>query len=260
MIFLNDTFSFELSGNNIYFYYANGKSRAIGKEFHTFYEIILFLDGKANLITDKLNMEIVPKRIIIIPKETYHQLIIKGNENNYLRCVFQFDNTPFLQADLSDVKVFNIDQKIETLYGILMDKAKNSAKDTDIILKSVLALITDNLSQKEITIPATAHGSLATMAVEFINQNIEKKFTSNDIAESLHISLSTLQHTFKKEMQIPLYQYILKRRLVTARQQILSGIPATNTAIDLGFSDYSGFYKQYKKLFGVTPSQTEKQQ
>ena len=258
MIFLNKTFFYELGGENIYFYYASGKSKAMGKEFHTFYEIILFLEGEAHLITDKLNMEIEPDTVILIPKETYHQLIIKGNENNYLRCVFQFDSTPFLQTDLSDIKVFKINKKIETLYNILIDKAKAKAKNPDITLKSALALITDNLPKKEAIMPVTEHVGLAAKVVEYINQNIDKQFTSNDIANKLHISLSTLQHNFKKEMQIPLYQYILKKRLVVARQQILSGIPATNVAANLGFSDYSGFYKQYKKLFGVTPSQTEK--
>lgn len=242
----------------MYFYYASGKSRAIGKEFHTFHEIILFLDGKARLITDKLNMEIKPNTIIVIPKETFHQLIIKGNANNYLRCVIQFDNTPFLQAELSEVKIFKSNQIIENLFGILIDKAQNGTKTADVILKSALALITANLPQKETTIPVTEHSRLATNAIEFITQNIEKPFTSSDIASYLHVSLSTLQHTFKKEMQIPLYQYILKKRLLIARQRILNGIPATNVAMDLGFSDYSGFYKQYKKLFGVTPSQTEK--
>lgn len=258
MIFLDKTFYFELNGNNIYFYYACGKSRAIGKEFHTFYEIILLLAGNAHLITDKLNMEIKPNSIILIPKETYHQLVINGNENDYLRCVFQFDNTPFLKTDLSEVKVFKIDEKIETLYSILIHKAKNKVEDNDIILKSTLALITDALPQKEAAIAVTKHGHLASMAVEFINQNIKKPFTSGDIANELNVSISTLQHNFRKEMQIPLYQYVLKKRLVVARQQILSGIPATNVALNLGFSDYSGFYKQYKKLFGVTPSQTEK--
>ena len=242
----------------MHFHYASSKSRVIGKEFHTFYEIILFLGGDAQLITDELNMEIKPNTIIVIPKETYHQLIIKGDENNYLRCVFNFDSTPFIQTDLSKVKVFKSNQTLNFLFGILTDKAEKGKKDATIILKSTLALITDNLPQKETTAPVTEHNRLAAMAIEFINKNIKEQFTSNDIANYLHVSLSTLQHTFKKEMQISLYQYILKRRLVAARQQILSGVPATNVAIDLGFSDYSGFYKQYKKLFGVTPGRTDK--
>ncbi len=256
---MNNLFSFELNSDDIYFYYASGKSRAIGKEFHTFHEIILFLNGKAHLITDNLNIKIEPNTIIVIPKETYHQLLIGGNENNYLRCVIHFNSAPFLQTDLSEVKAFKNNQKTDILFSILKDKAENGTENADIILNSALALITANLPQKPTaTLPVTEHSCLATKAVEFITINIERPFTSKDIAGHLHVSLSTLQHTFKKEMQMPLYQYILKKRLVAARQQILRGVPATNVAIDLGFSDYSGFYKQYKKLFGISPNQTYK--
>ena len=73
----------------------------------------------------------------------------------------------------------------------------------------------------------------------------------------MNVSPSTLTHSFKKDMNISVYRYILKKRLVLAQQKILSGEPAQKAALDCGFNDYSGFYKQYKKTFGIAPSRQE---
>ncbi len=255
---MENLFIHELYGENIYFKYANGKSVAEGREFHTFNELIFFLGGEARLITEKINMELKPQTLILVPKESYHQVVIDGDEQNYLRCILHFEDSPFSRACFSDVTIFYADEKLKLLFGILQEKSENNINDgTEIILKSVLALITDSLALKKSAIPLKEHNRIANKAIEYINQNINKKFLSEDIAKQLHISLSTLQHAFKKEMQISLYSYILKKRLVLARTQILSGIPATTVSVELGFSDYSGFYKQYKKLFGVSPGDTK---
>jgi AraC-like DNA-binding protein len=66
--------------------------------------------------------------------------------------------------------------------------------------------------------------------------------------------VSCLAHTFKEQMNISIHQFILKKRLVMAHHKILAGEPATKAAMECGFNDYSGFYKQYKKLFGKNPS------
>lgn len=34
----------------------------------------------------------------------------------------------------------------------------------------------------------------------------------------------------------------------------MDGQPATQAAIECGFNDYSGFYKQFKKMFNKSPS------
>jgi AraC-like DNA-binding protein len=41
-----------------------------------------------------------------------------------------------------------------------------------------------------------------------------------------------------------------------ARQKIQDGESATTAAMICGFNDYSSFYKQYKKMFEVSPSET----
>jgi len=40
----------------------------------------------------------------------------------------------------------------------------------------------------------------------------------------------------------------------SGKQKIRSGTPPSQAASSSGFSDYSGFYRQYVKMFGAPPS------
>ena len=91
--------------------------------------------------------------------------------------------------------------------------------------------------------------------IEYITRNLSKSMSVEEIAKANHISTSSLAHLFKKEMNIPIYQYIIKKRLILAHRKISDGELASTAAIECGFNDYSGFYKQYKKLFNCSPSE-----
>ena len=62
-------------------------------------------------------------------------------------------------------------------------------------------------------------------------------------------------HAFKTDLGIPLYRFIIEKKLFYAHKDMKSGISATEAAQKYGFSDYSCFYRHYKKLFGTAPSE-----
>ncbi len=261
VIVMNKIFSNHLNAESINFKYARGISDKNGREFHTYYEIILFLGGEAELITENIHSFVKPKSLIIIPKETYHQLLIRGNQNEYFRCVLNFfdiyklDN--LISSVMKDCKIIETDSKIDFLFDCLINSNQN--ENSGVILYSVLVLLLNHLESSQGKIAAkTAINNLIGKAVTYINDNIERNIKVSEIARFLCVSVSTIQHTFKKEMNISVHQYILKKKLISAYHLINSGTPATFVARRLGFEDYSGFFKQYKKMFGVSPSKSLK--
>ena len=60
-------------------------------------------------------------------------------------------------------------------------------------------------------------------------------------------------------MNIPLHRYIVKKRLILAHNKMVEGEPAGLAAAESGFNDYSGFYLQYKNMFGHVHSARIKQ-
>lgn len=60
-------------------------------------------------------------------------------------------------------------------------------------------------------------------------------------------------HKFKKETGYTVYNYILQKKLITAKDLIKSGNPIVKTSLQLGFNDYSSFLRSFKKSFGISP-------
>lgn len=257
---MTDLFSDYLYGDSISFKHARGSSDRSGKEFHIYHEIILFLDGDAEFISEDLHMHLNPSTLIVIPNETYHQMIIHGDQENYHRCVLQFGETAELAelvaSSMKNVQVFAADREVRFLFDKLIRATKVEESHGAMLLRSVLILLLDVLrAPKDMSKGENHQNEMIRMAIEYINRNLDKVLTIHAIAQACNISDSTLSHIFKKEMYISIHKFIVKKRLIQAYHRICAGEAATVVAMECGFGDYSGFYKQYKKAFGFSPSQ-----
>lgn len=256
---MNDCFVNRIKNSEMIFKYAKGISEKRGKEFHLYHEILLFLGGNAKFISEEIDTTLQPNTLIVIPKETYHQFIITGNQENYLRCVFNFYDLPELQDIIS--------QQISCLYfaemtkavSYLFDKAKQLANSTEkeqtkqVLIHSILSLILTELSPIQ-TVNKKSADMLSARVISYLTDHLCDSLTIETIAKKLNVSPSCLSHSFKKEIGISLYHYLLEKRLILAKQKIMNGESAKNAALECGFHDYSGFYKQYKKMFSSSPS------
>ena len=54
------------------------------------------------------------------------------------------------------------------------------------------------------------------------------------------------------------YDYILYRRVMLARQMMMSDLSLNAIAYQCGFNDYSNFLRMFRKMIGVSPSQFRK--
>jgi len=247
-------------GNNTTFKYAKGKSIEDGKEFHSFYEIIYFIDGNAEFISEDISVKLKPRSIILIPKERYHQFIFKENDS-YQRCTFNFSKTdataPLLDACFARINIINSTKQTEFLFQTIMNLLENeqNEKIKATVMTSTLTLILYILSEApKNEIKSNCFHHITEQSLEFIDIHLKENITLCDIATTLNISVSTLSHTFKRDMKIPIYKFIQKKRLITASHLISEGVPSTVAAADCGFADYSGFYRQYKAMFEHSPS------
>ena len=256
---MDDLFSDYLYGESISFKHARGSSDRSGKEFHIYHEIILFIDGNAEFISENLHMRLNPATLIVIPSQTYHQMIIHGDQTNYHRCVLQFgaiaELAGLVDRSLKNVQLFVADREIRSLFDKLIRTAKAKESHAPLLLRAVLILLLDALrAPKDIPKGDNHQSEVVRTAIEYINSNLHTDMTIRSIAQACNSSDSSLSHIFKKEMCIPIHKFIIKKRLMQAYHRICTGEAATIVAIECGFQDYSGFYKQYKKAFGFPPS------
>lgn len=89
--------------------------------------------------------------------------------------------------------------------------------------------------------------------LSYINGNLEKDLSLENLAALFFISKYHLMHTFKAQTGYTVYNYIIKKRLIRAARLIKKGTPAAVTSEKCGFGDYSSFERAFRKEFGVSP-------
>lgn len=257
---MSELFSRSISGDNVGFKHAKGVSDRSGKEFHLFHEIILFLGGQAELISETVHTALHPQTLIVIPKETYHQLVISGDPSQYCRCVFQFSETapiaPLIETGMQELFISKSNKATAYLFSKMMQLAKDpDPQSAPTIAEAVLCLLLDEIcAMKSTAVEKDLTDDLTRQAIDYITAHLTNPIHIQTIARHLNVSPSTLMHTFKQNMNISIHKYIIKKRLILAHAKISGGEPAIAAAAECGFGDYSGFYKQYKAMFDTTPS------
>jgi len=257
---MNKEFAHIFEMGEFRFKYAKGMRDIIGKEIHNYHEIFFFLSGNAMFISEKGKIILHPNTAVIIPRDTFHQFTVLGSESDYMRCVYNFTEVneldDMISQTLKNIKIVS-EPHITEIFTELRDLATENINDAErrILLKAHLGRILVALKQSRES-PHTygVFSPITRKVIETIAADLTGDLTSRTIAKALGISVSHLQHVFKSDVQVPLHRYVLEKRLAYASQLISLGASATEASINCGFGDYSGFYKQYKKYYGVSPS------
>ncbi len=87
----------------------------------------------------------------------------------------------------------------------------------------------------------------------YIHQHLAEDLSLDDLCRQFSISKSYLNKRFKEITGTTLWDYVLAKRLIIARQNIQNGVPIQTVYQNSGFRDYSNFYRCYIKRFGVSP-------
>lgn len=145
------------------------------------------------------------------------------------------------KSDAYNVFIKNIitdtsDRRVQTLTNLLP-------------LLNEISLAFESVTETEI------NKSLDSRIISYINRNISDNITLDGICKRFYISKAYLCRIFKKATASTIGEYITVKRLVMARQLMLSGTPPTKAYLQCGFNDYSVFYRAYKKKYGASPSE-----
>lgn len=95
--------------------------------------------------------------------------------------------------------------------------------------------------------------------LEWIDAHLDQAMSLAELAEQAHLSEYHFAHMFKQSMQTSPHQYVMQRRLDLAHQDLIAQRSnITHIAQRYGFSSSSHFSFSFKKKFGYSPSQLQK--
>jgi len=90
--------------------------------------------------------------------------------------------------------------------------------------------------------------------VSYIEANLNQELSVAHLAKYAAMSISSLQHKFKKSLGISVLSYIRRRRLNIAKQQLEASLMTiSEAAYNAGYRHPSNFTSAFKKVFGIPP-------
>lgn len=100
---------------------------------------------------------------------------------------------------------------------------------------------------------------IVQLTLNYIDDHLSEKINLSDIAHQLTVSRSTLVQSFRQIVGISPYAYVLQRKLETAQELIMQGVSPVATARQIGFENYSSFYRAFRKRYHMSPSEWREQ-
>ena len=91
---------------------------------------------------------------------------------------------------------------------------------------------------------------------DFIEENLCKRITLEDLAALAQLSPFHFARCFKATTGLAPYQYVIARRIDLARRMLMtSTMTVAEIGWSIGFENISHFRRQFAAHFGIVPSQ-----
>lgn len=108
--------------------------------------------------------------------------------------------------------------------------------------------------------PAPGHTDpLVIRVLDYLNLHFREEITLSSVAKEFGITTSHLSHRFKDHTGMSLWNYVVLRRLHAFNNLIPNRNSIEDACYQVGFQNYSNFFRLYKKHMGLTPAQYKKQ-
>ena len=240
---------------------------------HDSYEIKLHLSGTVVSILNHYETLIKPGDILIIPPGIPHRFFTPGQNEPYERICLFVHQTFFNSMEYGTFQMQKIINTKEALYMhlegddflFLFNRLKDiinlseSNDDLDIfIARSALCAwlaylfrIIQNMPKDQII---KHKNKLINDIIAYINDNyMDDSLTLDSIAKQFYISKYTLIHLFKRYTAITPHQWIIKKRIYSSLKLMEDGLALKDIAFEVGFKQYSNFYKMFEREMGIAP-------
>ena len=158
-----------------------------------------------------------------------------------------------------EVRRYGMDRVIED--ACLLSAQNDSKSNIRCTLKimELLLLLDDFYSKiKENPISKAVSNPMVTEVIGYIDLQFSTIRDCEEIAERFFVNRCYLEHLFSRNVGIPLWNYVILKRLLYTNDLLRAGHSSKEAAISAGFTNYSNFFRLYKKNMHMTPAEYKK--
>ena len=234
---------------------------------HEMYELYYFVGGNGIYKVEGTRYPLQKGDILIMRPAEAHYIDITDNKPytrlsvNFKANLFSYIDpdgkllAPFNGRKIGTFNRYRAENFKSDAYSVFIKNIMTDSPDRRVqTITNLLPLLNEIYLAFGSVTETEINKSLDSRIISYINRHISEDITLDAICEKFYISKTHLCRIFKKATASTVGEYITVKRLVNARQLILSGTPPTKAYLQCGFRDYSVFYRAYKKKYGISPS------
>lgn len=245
---------------------------------HDFYEIYLYQQGSIRFSVQDVVYTVKKGDVIIVPPYTIHHLSPVTSDQAYNRifmyitqpCLrsFQFNEnsllTPIQLAAENKRYHFHISDPDDfvTIENAILDICNSEKTDTygaEFLNRSrillAMTLINKHINKNITPIKTQENTPIIEKVITYLNEHYQENITLEKLTSKFFINKDALTKQFKKQTSVTIHHYLIVKRIGIAKQKITEGELLSTLYLDVGFADYSTFYRAFKSVEHISPKE-----
>lgn len=234
-------------------------------EQHNFYELTFIDHGSLDNYIGDTWYTLQKNDLMIYGPNQFHKQKVNSNQTcSYLTILFEM-------SIIDDSKLLNTVFHLNDTLCNLLNKLALTSDKQNVYSKTLMLcylqeviihlLQNDQFQKKPSKLPNVQEyqNNLFKQILTYINENINKPLTIEEISHNFSISRSSLQTLFKTNINKSPKNYIIDLKLNRSKELLLENqYSITEIAYMIGFSSIHYFSRAFKRRFNLTPSEYAK--
>ncbi len=230
---------------------------------HAYFELFLFQSAGGHQLIDFSNIPIEGKSVYAVhPKQVHHMqrlssangLVIQFSEEmllqkTWLNSIPKISRLPQIPQDTFD----SLYESTQRLYSILQGNQKSKIRQGQHLLHIIILELGEFIfaSSEE-----KSRSNELDQAIAYIDNNFIEVRSAEAVANTLNVSLKSLNSAFKKHLGTSCLKYMHERMLLEIKRRLtVEKTSLKEISYDLGFDNPANFSAFVKKHTEMTPSQ-----
>ena len=255
----------------------NPDSEKFERHCHSSYELIYVIRGEGKYVVESAEYPLFPNTVLLLRPYEYHY-VCPRSDCAYERYVIHFSEEMFIDATKSIPFInpqgvrepgiyfphMEASEKIRAQFELLDlfisgegEGATDSPTRTETLLRTTINQILLLLSFLQPDAPHPAENELVGKIMQYLSEHFAEDISLEEMSRLFFVSKYYLCHAFRDYMGVSIFSYLTTKRIALAQQMLEDGTPAVDAAYQVGFGDYSVFYRAYRKITGESPAKTK---